>query len=198
MGYTYNKYRRDKDSGTRQRAGRRQRSFQMLEPRIMLAADLPVDLLTGPDDPVAQVAQIETVAPADQPIRDLPAPTATDVDALFEADFDQQPGAFVEPGDSLDSHVPQTTTLPRSNNLFPTITSWSIAIPSPVISPTRLPIFSWPATRLTGRSCPNRPPNSRPTQSGCRFFQYGPVGQPDSRPAYCDRCPKQLRLIELF
>ncbi len=80
MGRTC-KYRRDKDSATRQRAGRCQRSFQMLEPRLMLAADLRVDLSTGPDDPLAQVGQVETVAPANQPIPDLPAPTATDADS---------------------------------------------------------------------------------------------------------------------
>ena len=87
----------------------------------MLAADLPVELLTGPEDPVANVAHFETVAPTDQPIRAPSGPTATDVDALFEADFDPQPGVLVEPGDPLDTraadrHAQRVAALTRCPN----------------------------------------------------------------------------------
>jgi len=158
------KYRRDKDNGTRQRAGRRQRSFQMLEPRIMLAVDLPVDLLTGPDDPIALVTQAPEVAPADQPIRDLPAPTATEVDALFEADFDPQPGVLVEPGDPLDArgadhHFAEIEQLVPDDHQLVDRDS------QPDNHANSVADFQWPATGLTAEVVTEPTAQEPPDQS---------------------------------
>jgi hypothetical protein len=154
----------------------------------MLAADLPVDLLTGPDNPVAQVAQVETVAPTDQPIRDPSGPTATDVDALFEADFDPRPGSLVEPDAPVDSraadhHFAQVEQLVPDDHQMVDRDS------QPANHSNSVADFQWPATGLTAKVA-TEPTAQQPADS--RFFHSRPVSQPDSRPACCDRCPKQL------
>ena len=64
---------------------------------------LAVAPLSRPEEPIAQVAQAQTAAPESPPGRNLSAPTATEIDALFEADFVQEPGSFIEPDAPVES-----------------------------------------------------------------------------------------------
>ena len=130
----------------------------------MLAADLPVDLLTGPDDPVAQVTHVETVAPTDQPIRAPSGPTATDIDALFEADFDPQPGVLVEPGDPLDTRAADHH-FAEVEQLVPDDQQPLARDSQPGNLANSVANFQWPATGLTAKVATEPAPQQPPDQS---------------------------------
>jgi hypothetical protein len=75
----------------------------------MLAADLPTEVLTGPDDPVAQVADGDlgiSDAPfqADARTHNLPTPTSTDVDAWFETESSDELTPPVKPARVINTN----------------------------------------------------------------------------------------------
>ena len=70
----------------------------------MLAADPAIELLTGPDDPVVQVAAPVTTAAVAEPNQAPAAPASADVDSFFAADFGDEPGSFIEAAAAIDPH----------------------------------------------------------------------------------------------